>query len=332
MTKTKIIIASIGLFVFALILSQIIENPGSFLNSLIGLFFVSSIVLFIIGIAKKPQKSAKSSPIIASTTSHQIAQPSPDVKVIETEEQRIRKAQQEKYSKAMDLLSAGDPERLLKGAQWMIDHEKPIIKTSLIRVGKETKNYEYTTPYLLKQFEIIRFEEVPDVVYDEEDRVVANYGLEEIGELSKSVCEKLADFDFSDLYGIVTSTDFSGETNKVSVSIYPGSSLAEPGYRQLHTYISGMKYNNPDGSSRQKIVAGLRSSNRIKLVKDEYEGEPAVAVHTVIGQCLGYLKADFAEEFSKRIDRDEIGGVFIESIVEKEGYKYCDILINIRRF
>lgn len=251
----------------------------------------------------------------------------------EAEKKRLLEIEQAKNRAALDLLCSGDNERYRSGVQWMLKNEGPILKASITKIGKETKDNYYSTPYGIKVSDVVSFDDSFD--YDDngndKSKIIVSYESGEIGELSKVIRDKLGGNDINSLIGIVAKVD-DDDDFKISVAIFEGSEFSEPGYRQLHTYIAGTKYENTDGSSRQEFLSHTFGGERIKLVKSEYNGEPSVMVCKARDFQLGFLKVEIAKEFSDKLDRGQIGGVYVSKVSEIEGFRYCDIVINIAKF
>ena len=255
------------------------------------------------------------------------------IKSDQIEAKRIIEIEQEKNREAYSRLCSTDDDRFFIGIQWLIENEKPIMSTVITKIGREVNGSYYSTPYGIKIGEMVNFENHFD--YDEDgndkSKIIVSYNGFDIGELGKSSKEKLEDFDIDNLIGVVARIVDDDEI-KIAVAIYAGSEYCEPGYSQLRTIITGTKYDNQDGSSRQDYLSREFCGNRLKLVKSEFEGNPAVIVCTARNFQLGYLKADLATEFCNKIDQNVIGGIYISRIFTIDGIRYCDIVINISNF
>ena len=53
--------------------------------------------------------------------------------------------------------------------------------------------------------------------------------------------------------------------------------------------VAGVSFLNSDGTSRQQIISGLSVGEALLIEYFEYENEPAYAVKTAIGECIGNL-------------------------------------------
>lgn len=248
----------------------------------------------------------------------------------DAEEKRLLEIEQAKNREAHAAITANDNERFMLGAKWLLQNGEPILKASISKIGKETEDYYYTIPYNIEVGDLLEFHHEYDVEKDR-TRLVVLFDNEEIGELSNSINEKLINYDIDNLVGVVSKVNDEDDL-KITALVYEGSDFSEPGYRQLHTYIAGTRFNNEDGSSRQDYLAREFRSTRLKLEKSEYNGEPAVKVLSARGFQLGYLKSDLAEEFCRRLDKGQIGGIYVNKINKKDDVLYCDIVINIANF
>lgn len=252
---------------------------------------------------------------------------------LELEKSKALEIEQAKNRAAYDIISAGDADRFKLGSRWMLDNVKPILKAAITKIGSESGDNYYSTPYGIEVYDQIDFTDSFDFDSNGNDksRIIASFENSEIGELSKATREKLEDYDIDNLIGIVSKVSDDDDL-KISVAIYEGADFSEPGYRQLHSSIAGTKYNNEDGSSRQEHLSHLFRGERIKLTCSEYNGAPAVIASTARDFQVGFLKAELADEMCKRLNRNQIGGVYVIKIVENDGIKYCDIVINIANF
>ncbi len=73
--------------------------------------------------------------------------------------------------------------------------------------------------------------------------------------------------------------------------------------RYYHAKVVGVSFTNPDGKSRQRIIAGCYPCELLQL-RPEPENpvdKNAVVVLRASGEQIGYLQADQAEEVSRRL-------------------------------
>lgn len=74
--------------------------------------------------------------------------------------------------------------------------------------------------------------------------------------------------------------------------------------RSFYTKIVGVSHKNPDGSSRQKIIARCSVGERLRLVRepDNPHDSQAIAVVRESGEQLGYISSDVAFRLADEID------------------------------
>ncbi len=111
------------------------------------------------------------------------------------------------------------------------------------------------------------------------------------------------------------------ETSSVQVT-------RQAGTRQLHSYVAGTRFNNEDGTSRQRIINRLSPGDELRMIPYLYQGETAIYMVSDFG-TVGNLPKDLAEEFTYKLQRGQVHSVVIDRITEKEGINYLDIVINI---
>lgn len=76
------------------------------------------------------------------------------------------------------------------------------------------------------------------------------------------------------------------------------------GISSFFTSLAGVSHRNPDGSQRQRIIRACRAGERLTLVREpdnEYD-EFAIAVYSVSGRQIGYVKTELAERLCEQLD------------------------------
>lgn len=251
----------------------------------------------------------------------------------EAERQRIIELDNQLTRDANIKLRENDDERFALGALWLLNNQACILKASVTKIGKQTRDYEYWIPDDIAVGDLACLDdsnEIDDNGRDISKTVVSHRSLE-IGELSKSTREKLENYDIDDLYAVVSKI-VDEDDMKITLNLYDSPKNGEPGYRQIRTYIAGTKFINKDGSSRQECLSKLSSGKRIKLIFGYYNNEPAIMVCNSRDFQLGYIPAELVPEIYKHFRNNKIGGVYIDKLIQKDGIIYSDIVINIARF
>ncbi|NMB23948.1 MAG: hypothetical protein GX986_00275 [Firmicutes bacterium] len=73
----------------------------------------------------------------------------------------------------------------------------------------------------------------------------------------------------------------------------------------FHSKIAGVTRNNPDGTSRQELLAQCQIGQSLKLVRepDNSVDENAIMVLTMDGKQLGYLNKAIAAHVASKVDK-----------------------------
>lgn len=89
-------------------------------------------------------------------------------------------------------------------------------------------------------------------------------------------------------------------------------------YRVFRTKVAGVTYDNPDGSSRQKIIKRCRVGEEAQLVWEPNNPHDAnaVAVRRQSDEQIGYLNRDVAETF---VGQSQGGKQFSAEVAELIG-------------
>lgn len=100
--------------------------------------------------------------------------------------------------------------------------------------------------------------------------------------------------------------------------------------KNVSVRVVGVSFTNDDGTSRQEILSGLSVGEAMLLKYFEYEGKPAYAVTTALGEQIGNLPQDLSSDIYERY-RDNYMTAQIDSITGgDDGLKYgCVIDIDI---
>lgn len=107
--------------------------------------------------------------------------------------------------------------------------------------------------------------------------------------------------------------------------------------RSFHAKIVGVAYNNPDGSSRQKIIKRCYVGEKLDAVrqpKNEYDPD-AIAVCRQNGQQIGYLDRDLAKDIAPDMDEGLPLDLMIADITGGGGWfsdKSYGVNIEITRY
>jgi hypothetical protein len=104
--------------------------------------------------------------------------------------------------------------------------------------------------------------------------------------------------------------------------------------RHMFTKVVGVTMRNPDGVSRQKVVAACSPLEKLKLEhEDDNPADPnAVAVRRKNGQQLGYLRAEIAEEVVRRSKQGYRYGAYVTAITggtKGKGSRGANLLLII---
>lgn len=94
--------------------------------------------------------------------------------------------------------------------------------------------------------------------------------------------------------------------------------------------IVGVSFDNSDGTSRQEIISKLSIGEALLIEYFEYNGEPAYAVKTAVGEHIGNLPKDLAFDIYQKY-HDCFFAAQIENITGgHDGLKYgCVIYLDI---
>lgn len=248
---------------------------------------------------------------------------------IEKEKKELAVKQAENLAKHQEYLKKLRIDNLVR-----IEKEKPLMKTSIVKIGEMNNYHDYT--YLYYEVEVgdaLTFssetQHHDDNYEKEREAIVVSHDSGDIGEISNATMEKIEEYgyDYSNVIGIVNYVDTESEPQKIKVSIYPEHPSED--YRYIHTYVTGTKYNNEDGSSRQMFINDLTVKDKVILVSSLYNGKPAVEVYTISNKMIGYLPKELAVEICNKIKKNVIDSVIIDDIKEINGIKYVDVNIAI---
>ena len=219
--------------------------------------------------------------------------------------------------------------RLEEEEMKILDYNRKILRTRKpIGVFSLTKVKKYDSLSSVEagdQVEIITdYDDNADPFY-----VVSNGGSE-IGEISRSTVEKFEDQgidDIEDRFCLVSEVDeYEG---KCRIAVFDENiEYNDEGYCLLVTEIRGVKYDNDDGTSRQEYLSHMEDGDKLFFIAVEFEGKPAVQVRNLSGQTLGYLKKELSEEFSKKINGNKIGNVYLINKHPYQSIIYADMAIN----
>ncbi len=84
--------------------------------------------------------------------------------------------------------------------------------------------------------------------------------------------------------------------------------LHDPSLREFFSSVAGVSRSNADGSDRQALIrAKCRAGGALTLVREPGNAHDANAIAVMCsGSQIGYLHAELAEKYAKRIDSGEI--------------------------
>lgn len=219
--------------------------------------------------------------------------------------------------------------RLVEEKMKILDYNRKILNTRKpIGVFSLTKTKKYD------ELGSVEVGDQVEITTDYDDNADPFYVVDcdgsEIGEISSSAIEKLENQgvdEIEDLFCLVSEVDeYEG---KCWISVFNENiAYNDEGYRLLVTEIRGVKYDNDDGTSRQEYLSNMEDGDKLFLIAVEFEGKPAVQVRNLSGQTLGYLKKELSEEFSKKINRNKIGNVYLINKHPYQSIIYADMAIN----
>ncbi|WP_027001298.1 HIRAN domain-containing protein [Hugenholtzia roseola] len=74
--------------------------------------------------------------------------------------------------------------------------------------------------------------------------------------------------------------------------------------KPIQTKVMGVRYANPDGSERQKIIAKCKKGDKLLLLPDPLNryDKDAIKITTLRDEIIGYLDADLALEVRRRLE------------------------------
>lgn len=228
--------------------------------------------------------------------------------------------------------------RMIAEENRMIAHYLAVIKsTKPITTISLTKTKKYDALYTVEIGKQVDLTSDYNDTYGNFYIVSADYS--DIGEISPSSVEKLEDLGIDNLEEyvcVVSSVDADDGKCRIAIYIksvaYKETNQVDPdeGFRLFVTAIMGTKYENEDESSRQDILSRLNDEDELFLEASEYNGKPAVEVNNSKGQMIGYMKKELAEEFCKRIEKEQIGRVSLINKRVDNAIIYADMAINIK--
>ncbi|HPQ42523.1 MAG TPA: HIRAN domain-containing protein [bacterium] len=90
----------------------------------------------------------------------------------------------------------------------------------------------------------------------------------------------------------------------------------------FHTKIVGVTHDNPDGTSRQAIIAELTMNTPIRLERDlgNFYDPNAVRIVDAGGRQLGFLNRSLSEQLAPRMDAGETIRVSISALTGGGNY------------
>lgn len=96
----------------------------------------------------------------------------------------------------------------------------------------------------------------------------------------------------------------------------------------LYTYIAGVKYDNDDGTSRQKAVKELEIDDEVNLVASYWSGSPAIEVYSETGQMLGYIPNKDKGDIYSLVRNGKIQTATVIEFYDNNGIRYVDLEIG----
>lgn len=228
--------------------------------------------------------------------------------------------------------------RMIAEENRMIAHYLAVIKsTKPITTISLTKTKKYDALYSVEIGKQVDLTSDYNDTYENFYIVSADYS--DIGEISPSSVEKLEDLGIDNLEECVCLVSTVDEDEgKCRIAVFEKSvayterQRTDPnkGCRLLITTIMGTKYENEDGFSRQEILSQMNDEDNLILEASEFEGEPAIEVYNDSNEMVGYIKKNLAEEFCRRIEKDQIGRVYLINKRVDNAILYADMAINIK--
>lgn len=207
---------------------------------------------------------------------------------------------------------------------YMIRHSKPVTKVTVSAVGKADDYSFYSCPDesmgVNSKVEVSKDYQVNNNGREKEVFVVSVDG-QEIGELSKTMINKIEEFVW-DAETAGYSVDKIGK-NSLSLNVYDPGKSGVPGHRKWKLPIVGINF-----EGREKNLH-LTGSGICKLTPTTYEGEAAVRVEDALGSHIGWVPKNDAGEIKEKIENNEISAAFIQDIENKEGKTFANINLMI---
>ena len=99
----------------------------------------------------------------------------------------------------------------------------------------------------------------------------------------------------------------------------------EPESWPINSYIAGVKYDNEDGTSRQDAVKKLQEDDTVNLVASLFEGNPAIEVHSLDGEMLGYIPNKHKDTIYPLMQAGRVKQATVSSFYYKDNIKYVDL-------
>ena len=98
----------------------------------------------------------------------------------------------------------------------------------------------------------------------------------------------------------------------------------------LHTRLLGTTFANPDGSSRQSLLAGTTEGDVLVCrTLSQREAVETVGIFTIRGRQLGYLDTSFVRLIREQYPNRRIG-VCVEQVKGGQGLPYtCDLRVTV---